>query len=161
MLVTVELRQHRFMDLPTTSQHVELIDKVVHHRSTSLEASVAQPIRITADDIKEALQEFSSNPYSNHANKRWLFDVLKVPKASRQDAEYLTQMLETAVDEFLQDLSAEARTHVVMSKNTLAMLALYHRILITWKLGINPKAMPLGPTFRLLANAERSIMLLL
>ena len=153
MLVSVELPQHRFADLPTTDHHAELIDKVVQHRSNAAEASAAQPACITAGDVKEVLQEFSSDPFSRHANKRWLLDVLKVPKASRQDPEYLPQMFETAVDEFLHDVSATVRTRFALSKHTLAVLALYHRILITWKTR-SGGPMFVGPIFRMLANSE-------
>ena len=80
-------------------------------------------------------------------------DVLNVPKQKRQDPEYLLQILETAVDEFFQDLSGHMPTGLALSKHTLAMLALYHRILMVWKTkGRGP--MFLGPIFRMLANSE-------
>ena len=153
MLVSVELPRHRFVDMPIANNHAELIDKVVQHRSNAAKASAAQPALITAGDVKEVLQDFCTDPFSSHANKRWLLDVLKVPKANRQDPEYLPQMFEAAVDEFLQDVSGIRRTLFALSKHTLAVLALYHRILITWK----PRSrgtMLLGPIFRMLSNSE-------
>ena len=80
--------------------------------------------------MKDALQGFASDPSSAYANKKWLLDFLNVPKESRQDPEYLPQIFETAVDEFLQDVSGNTLTRLALSKHTLAVLALYHRILI-------------------------------
>ena len=80
-------------------------------------------------------------------------DVLNVPKQSRQDPEYLLQMIETAVDEFLHDLSGHLLTALALPKNTLAMLALYHRILIAWKTK-SRGPMFLGPIVRMRANSE-------
>jgi len=153
MLVCLELPNVRFTDLPNTSQHADLIDKVVQHRRKVAESRAAQPALITASDVKDVLQKFSSDRFSSHANKRWILDVLNVPKQKRQDPEYLLQILETAVDEFFQDESGHMPTDLALSKHTLAMLALYHRILIVWKTkGRGP--MFLGPIFRMLANSE-------
>ena len=133
MLACLELQNLRpLADLPIPRQHTELIDKVVQHRSNVADASAGQPADITAGDIKETLQAFCSDGYSAYAKKRWLWEVLNVPKEKRQDPEYLPQIFETAVDEFLQDLHANVHTGVPRSKHTLAVLILYHRILITW-----------------------------
>ena len=59
---------------------------------------------ITAGNVKDVLRDFSSDPFSTDANKRWLLDVLNVPKQSRQDPEHLPHIFEIAVDEFLQDV---------------------------------------------------------
>ena len=80
-------------------------------------------------------------------------DVLNVPEQNRQDPEYLLQSFETAVDEFLQDLSGHMPTGLALSKHTLAMLALYHRIFIAWKTKSHGP-MFLGPIFRMLAKSE-------
>ena len=98
MLVCLELPNTRYVDLPSPSQHAELIDKVMQHRHNAAEARAAQPSLITAGSVTDVLQEFSSDPFSLNANKRWLLDVLNVPKQSRQDPEYLHQIFETAVD---------------------------------------------------------------
>ena len=154
MLACVELPNLRPLeDLPIPKHHAELIDKVVQHRSNAADASAGQPAHITASDIKDTLQAFSNDSYSCYAKKRWLWDVLKVPKEQRQDPEYLPQLFETAVDEFLQELHANQITGSSRSKHTLAVLALYHRILITWKKK-NTAPMVMGPMFRMLANAE-------
>ena len=154
MLACVELPNLRPLeDLPIPKHHAELIDKVVQHRSNAADASAGQPAHITASDIKDTLQDFSNDSYSCYAKKRWLWDVLKVPKEQRQDSEYLPQLFETAVDEFLQELHANQITGSSRSKHTLAVLALYHRILITWKKK-NTAPMVMGPMFRMLANAE-------
>ena len=154
MLACVELPNLRPLeDLPIPKHHAELIDKVVQHRSNAADASAGQPAHITASDIKDTLQDFSNDSYSCYAKKRWLWDVLKVPKEQRQDREYLPQLFETAVDEFLQELHANQITGSSRSKHTLAVLALYHRILITWKKK-NTAPMVMGPMFRMLANAE-------
>ena len=133
MLACLELPNLELKDLPIPKHHTELIDKVVQHRSNAADASAGQPAHITASDIKETLQTFSNDPYSAYAKKRWLWDVLNVRKQNREDPEYLSQIFETAVDEFLQDLPANVRSSLPRSKHTLALLALYHRILITWK----------------------------
>ena len=154
MLACVELPNLRPLeDLPIPKHHAELIDKVVQHRSNAADASAGQPAHITASDIKDTLQDFSNDSYSCYAKKRWLWDVLKVPKEQRQDSEYLPQLFETAVDEFLQELHANQITGSSRSKHTLAVLALYHRILITWKKK-NTAPMVMAPMFRMLANAE-------
>ena len=69
-----------------------------------------------------------------------LLDILNVrersrhgPGGSTRTSDALLQIFETAVDEFLQDLSGHMPTGLALSKHTLAMLALYRRILITWK----------------------------
>ena len=153
MLACLELPNTRYVDLPPRRQHAKLIDKVMQHRHSAAEARAAQPSLITAGSVKDVLQEFASDPSSAHANKRWLLDVLNVPKESRQDPEYLPQIFETAVDEFLQDVSGNTLTRLALSKHTLAVLALYHRILIVWKKK-SRGPMFLGPIFRMLANAE-------
>ena len=154
MLACVELPNLRPLeDLPIPKHHAELIDTVVQHRSNAAVASAGQPAHITASDIKDTLQDFSNDSYSCYAKKRWLWDVLKVPKEQRQDSEYLPQLFETAVDEFLQELHANQITGSSRSKHTLAVLALYHRILITWKKK-NTAPMVMAPMFRMLANAE-------
>ena len=148
MLAVLELPNNLpLADLPTTWQHAQLIDKVVQQRSNAADASAAQPALITAGDVKEVMQAFCSDPFSAHANKRWLLDVLNVPKQSRQDPEYLPQIFETAVDDFLQDVSGNTLTRLALSKHTLAVLALYHRILIIWK-EKSRGPMFLGPIFR-------------
>ena len=158
MLACVELPNLRPLeDLPIPKHHAELIDKVVQHRSNAADASAGQPAHIKASDIKDTLQAFSNDSYSCYAKKRWLWDVLKVPKEQRQDptsrCQYLSQLFETAVDEFLQELHANQITGSSRSKHTLAVLALYHRILITWKKK-NTAPMVMGAMFRMLANAE-------
>ena len=107
--------------------------------------------RIKASDVKDVLREFCSDPFSSHANKRWLLHVLNVRKQNRHDPEYLLQIFEAAVDEFLQDLSGHMPNGLALSKLTLAMLALYHRILITWKT-TRHGPMFLSPMFQLLAD---------
>ena len=79
-------------------------------------------------------------------------DVLKVPQQSRQDFEHLPQIFETAVDDFMQDIHANAVTGLTLSKRALAGLALYRHILVAAK---EKRGGPLllGPIFRLLSNA--------
>jgi hypothetical protein len=155
MLVCLELRNSRYADLPNplpSLDYAKMIDKVIQHRRNVAEARAAQPALITSADIKNVLQEFSNDPFSANSNKRWLLDVLNVRKQSRRDPECLPQIFEEAVDEFVQELSANMLTGLAVSKHTLAMLALYHRILIVWK----PKSrgpMFWGPIFRMLANS--------
>ena len=153
MLACLELPNLELKDLPIPKHHIKLIDKVVQHRSNAADANAGQPAHITGSDIKETLRAFSNDPYSSYAKKRWLWTVLKVPKEKRQDPDYLPQLLQTAVDEFLEELHAKVRTGSPRSKHTLAVLALYYGILITWKKK-NTGPMRLGPVFRMLANAE-------
>ena len=76
MLACLELPNHRpLADLPWLFEDVELIEKITQHRSNAADASAAQPALITAADIKEVLQDFSSDPFSSYAKKRWLWDV--------------------------------------------------------------------------------------
>jgi hypothetical protein len=150
VLISVELPNNPGMTkLPIAAQHTQLIAKVVQNRSDVAEARAAQPVTITAGDVKEVLQEFSNDPFSRYANKRWLWDVLKVPKQHRQDPEHLPQALETAVDEFIQDVPANVFTRLALSKHTLAMITLYHRILNIWK-AKSHEPMLVGPIFRML-----------
>ena len=128
--------------------------------ATTTGSRAAQPALIKASDVKDVLREFCSDPFSSHANKRWLLDVLNVREQNRHGPEgfmrtrdALLQMFETAVDEFLQDLSGDMPTGLALSKHTLAMLALYHRILITWKT-TRRGPMVMSPIFQLLANYE-------
>ena len=155
MLACLELPNLQLKDLPIPKHHTELIDKVVQHRANAADGDAGQPAYTTARDIKETLQAFSDDPYSEYAKKRWLCNVLKVPKEKREDPDYLPQLLETAVDDFLQELHANVRIGSPRSKHTLAVLALYHGILITWKKK-NTGPMSLSPVFRMLANAEGS-----
>ena len=106
MLACLEVPNLGLAELAIPDNHVELIEQVVQHRSNAADASAGQPAHITASDIKETLQAFSNDPYCAYAKKRWLWDVLKVPKEKRQDPDYLPQLYETAVDEFLQELHA-------------------------------------------------------
>ena len=158
MLACLELpNKVRFVDLPTTSQHAELVEKIVQQRSDAKEAGDTTAgtavVPITAGDAKEVLQEFASDSFNAYGNKRWLWDVLNVSKENRQDPEYLPQVFETAVDDFLEDFSSNGVTLPAMSKRTFATMALYHRILITWKKK-NSGPIFLGPMLRMLANAE-------
>ena len=153
MLLRLEFPKLLYADFPHPEQHAELIDKVVQHRRSVAEARAGQPALITVGDIKDVLQEFFSDPYSAYLNKRWLEDVLNVPKQSRQDPEYLPKIFETTVDEFVQDVSGNTLTRLALSKHTVAVLALYHRILITWQTK-RRGPMFLGPVFRMLANSE-------
>ena len=84
MLACLELPSLQFVDLPIPKHHTELIDKVVQHRSNAVDASAGQPADIRASDIKDTLQAFADDPYSAYAKKRWLWNVLKVPKKKRQ-----------------------------------------------------------------------------
>ena len=153
MLACLELPNLDFNELPIPKHHIQLIEKVVQQRLDAADASAGQPAHITASDIKITLQAFCDDPHMYYAKKRWLCNVLKVPKEKRQDPDYLSQLLETAVDQFLQELHANVRTGAPGSKHTLAVMALYHAILITWKKK-NTGPMPMGPVFRMLANAE-------
>ena len=153
MLACLELPDAQFWELPIPVHHTELIDKVVQHRTCAAEDSAAQPALIRASEITEILMAFSSDPYSDYAKKRWLWDVLKVPRKKREDPKYLPQIFESAVGDFLKELHINMHTGYPRSKNTLAVLALYHRILITWKKK-NNGSMFCGPMCRPLANAE-------
>ena len=160
MLACLELPNLALKDLPIPQHHTELIEKVVQHRSNAADASAGQPANIRASDIKDTLQAFADDPYSAYAKKRWLWIVLKVPKEKRQDPDYLPQLFETAVNEFLEELHAHVRIDLPRSKHTLAVLALYYGILIAWKKK-NTDPMRLGPVFRMLANAEGSSLSLI
>ena len=70
---------------------------------------------ITASDIKKILCDFSVDPWSNATKKRWLFDVLKVPAGSKGDDEYLPQIFETMVDEFMLALKDNSVTGLVFN----------------------------------------------
>ena len=155
MLACLELPNLALKDLPIPGHHTELIEKVVQHRSNAADASAGQPADIRASDIKDTLQAFADDPYSTYVKKRWLWNVLKVPKEKRHDPDYLPQLFETAVNEFLEELHAHVRIDLPRSKHTLAVLALYYGILIAWKKK-NTDPMRLGPVFRMLANAEGS-----
>ena len=91
MIVCLDLHNLRYTDSPNTSQHADLIDKVVQHRHNVAESRAAQPALITAGGVQDVLLEFSGDPFSSHARKRWLLDVLSSPKQNRQDPEYLLQ----------------------------------------------------------------------
>ena len=155
MLACLELPNLALKDLPIPGHHTELIEKVVQHRSNAADASAGQPADIRASDIKDTLQAFADDPYSTYSKKRWLWNVLKVPKEKQHDPDYLPQLFETAVNEFLEELHAHVRIDLPRSKHTLAVLALYYGILISWKKK-NTDPMRLGPVFRMLANAEGS-----
>ena len=84
---------------------------------------------VTACDITTVLCDFAADPWSNATKKRWLFDVLKVPAQRRHDDEYLPQLLETMVDDFMLALQDNSITGLALSPPALATLALYHHIL--------------------------------
>ena len=151
MLACLEMPNLRPLeDLPTPGDHTGLINRVVQHRAAASEQTDGDGGRIASGDIKQTLQDFCNDPFSAYAKKRWLCDVLKVPKEKRDDPDYLPQIFSTAVDEFLQEL-ASAHTNAPQSKHTLAVLALYHRFLITWKKK-STGPMKTGPVLRILAN---------
>ena len=154
MLALLELPNHsRLKDLPIPRDHTKLIDQIMQYRANAAEASAEQPAFTTASHIREILQAFADDPYCCHVKKRWLCNVLKVPKEKQADPEYLPQILETAVDEFLQELHANVGTGPRRSKHTLAALALYHRILIIWKKKCTGP-MHHGPVLRMLGNTS-------
>ena len=71
----------------------------------------------------------------------------------RTDAEHLSEIFDTAVADFVQDLRDNAVTALSLSARALASLALYRHILIAaQKQRKGP--MILGPIVRLLANAN-------
>ena len=71
-----------------------------------------------------------------------------MPKEKQHDPDYLPQLFETAVNEFLEELHAHVRIDLPRSKHTLAVLALYYGILIAWKKK-NTDPMRLSPVFPL------------
>ena len=123
-LVGLELPGAFYADLP--DRLVDLIDKVVQHRRSRAE----HPAMITASDISKILCDFAEDPWSNATNKRWLIDVLKVPAKRRGDDEYLAQLFETMVDDFMLALQDNSITGLALSPPALATLALYHHILV-------------------------------
>jgi len=154
-LVCLELPDVRYADLPDVSQHAELINQVVQHRRSLADSSAARRAVITEGDVKTVLREFSTDDFSNEINKRWLLDVLKIPYKSRGDPEHLSNILETAVADFVQDLQDNALTGLSLSARALASLALYRHILVAAEKGKKPHGpLLLGPIFRLLANAK-------
>ena len=127
-LVCLELPGTSYADLP--DKHVDLIDKVVRHRRSRASDSAERPALITASDIKQILRDFSIDPWNNAINKRWLFDVLKVPAKSRHNDEYLSQMFETMVENFMLALVDHNVKGFALSPPALAAMALYHYILV-------------------------------
>ena len=150
-LVCLELPGAFYADLP--DRLVDLIDKVVQHRRSRARDGGEKPAMITAADITKILCDFAEDPWSNATKKRWLFDVLKVPAKSRRDDEYLPQLFETMVDDFMLALQDNSITGLALSPPALATLALYHHILVASMKKQN-KPLLLGPMFRLLANAS-------
>ena len=71
MLASLELPNYLpLADLPTLFEEAELIKQITHHRSNAADVSTAQPALITAGDIKEVLQAFTSDPFSSYAKKK-------------------------------------------------------------------------------------------
>ena len=130
-LVCLELPDAFYADLP--HKPVDIIDKVVQHRRCRASDSAEQSALITASDVKKILCDFSGDPWSNATKKRWLLDVLKVPTRSRNDDEYLPQIFETMVDDFIQALREHGVTRLALSPPALATLALYRHILVAAK----------------------------
>ena len=128
MLVCVEFPGAFYVLLP--ERHLDLLDKVVEQRRMTADSSAGQPAFITASAIKKVLHDFSTNVFSNESNKRWLLDVLKTPARSRNDPDYLPQLLETMVDDFIQALHDNNVTGLALSSSALAALALYRYILV-------------------------------
>jgi hypothetical protein len=151
-LVCLELPDATYADLP--HKHVDLIDKVVQHRRCRASDSAEQPALITASDVKKILCDFSGDPWSSATRKRWLLDVLKVPARSTNDDEYLPQIFETMVDDFIQALREHGVTGLALSPHALASLALYRHILVAAKEKQKRRPLLQGPIFRLLANAS-------
>ena len=132
-----------------------MIKKLLQYRREASKRSAAQPELITADSIKQVLQEFCNDEFSDHANQKWILDVLKAPNQQKGNVENLPQVLETLVDDFVQDFSADnAATRCSYPKRTLAMLAVYRYILVTLQSERKRGPMLLGPIFRLLTNAH-------
>ena len=131
-LACLELPDTRFADLPDTWQHAELVEKVMQHRRSAADNSAERPARITEGDIKKVLQDFSTDTFSNEVNKQWLLQVLKIFPQNRNDPEHLTQILDAAVTDFVQDLRDNGVKHS-LSAGALASLALYRYILASTK----------------------------
>ena len=75
------------------------------------------------------MRDFAEDPWSNATKKRWLF-VLKVKAKRRRDDEYLPQLFETMVDDFMLALQNNSITGLALSPLALATLALCHHILV-------------------------------
>ena len=133
MLALLELPCAIFAELPIPQHHTELINKIVEHRSITAQASAVQPASNGTDDVKESLKAFFADPYSDYAKKRWLWNVLKVSKKRRRKAECVAQLCDKAADDFFKAKDSMGSMSLPHSQHTLAVLALYHQILVTWK----------------------------
>ena len=133
MLALLQLPCAIFAELPMPQHHNELINKIVEHRSITADASDEQPAGNRTDDVKESLKAFFDDPYSDYAKKRWLWNVLKVSKKRRRNAECVGQICNKAVDDFFKATDSIGSINLAHSKHTLAVLALYHQMLIAWK----------------------------
>ena len=130
-LVCLELPGTFYADLP--DNHVDLIDKVMRRRRIRASDSADRPASITASDIKQILRDFSVDPWNNAVKKRWLFEVLQVPKfckCQKHGDKYLSQLFETMVDNFMLALADYNVKDLALSSSSMAALALYYHILV-------------------------------
>ena len=78
--------------------------------------------------------------------------ALRVPKESQEDEAVLNSLIDTIVEDFINDLSFGT---IALSQHGLATCALYRHLLIAKTTTSKRFPMLLGPVFRLFANAHQ------
>ena len=134
----------------------KLLDMVARSRGDyQARASTTDQALVTADDIKDILETFYNDPFSNHAKRRWLLQVLKVPQQRRSDSDHVTEVLSTIATSFVQALTDRAVSNLQLSAHSLASCALYHgALLLRQPKGGRTGPTRIGPMLRLLANSR-------
>ncbi len=79
---------------------------ITQHR-TAFAQEVAEQRRSipSVDEVCQVLQQFYADPYGQHLKQEWLQKQLKIPEATRDDAENLAELFNTATEDFLCMLS--------------------------------------------------------
>jgi hypothetical protein len=155
MLAAVELPDVPLHVLLSAYRTTAALQDVVTERRSSYAraASVQQPRTPTVPEVCEVLQQFYDDPYAQHLKQDWLMKALRLPEARRHEADHISELFNTAAEDFFLYAQRHGITATPLSKHALATCTLFRLLLTSQK---PPKAFILrfGPTLRLLANYE-------
>ena len=146
MFASLELEAFSFFPFTHTmsTSHRSWIDDIVHSRREHAESAPADSAVATSDDIKAVLLEFCNDNFSRCAKRRWVAQVLKIPKKHQHDMDYVAFILGSVAANFRADMAEKTSTFPLLSIRSTAVCALYHGALLARKRS-NQRRGPIRP----------------
>ena len=106
---------HVFLRTWTTTA---LQDVMSQSRARFAQAASVEPVSTpTVSDVCEVLQAFYQDAYAQHLKQDWLVKALKIPEARRHDMEHITELFNTATEDFFLHCQQHGITDTPLSKH--------------------------------------------